>query len=117
MKGRFCIHHINSAGTIRSVLMTLMENVRNVRKKEQIPSREKFIDLQEVQIMYSERVHGPEQGGTLNEVTVTAQKPSLLEKGYYRGQAAAQDAWNSPMARASYPDKISLSFSSSVTAF
>ena len=57
------------------------------------------------------------QGGMLNEVTVTAQKPSLLEKGYYRGQAAAQDAWNSPMARAYFPDKISLSFSSSVTAF
>src|SRR5690606_11530263 len=57
------------------------------------------------------------QGGTLNEVTVTAQKPSLLEKGFYRGQAAAQDVWNSPLTRAYVPDKISLSFSSSVTAF
>jgi hypothetical protein len=44
----------------------------------------------------------------LNEVTVTAQKPSLLEKGYYRGQAAAQDAWNSPMARAYVPDFVSI---------
>ncbi len=48
------------------------------------------------------------QGGMLNEVTVTAQKPSLLEKGYYRGQAAAQDAWNSPLARAYVPDFVSV---------
>jgi len=48
------------------------------------------------------------QGGRLNEVTVTAQKPSLLEKGYYRGQAAAQDAWNSPMARVYFPDFVSV---------
>lgn len=57
------------------------------------------------------------QGGTLNEITVTAEKPSIIELGYYRGQAAAQDAWNSPTARAYVPDKISISFSSSVTAF
>jgi RHS repeat-associated protein len=36
------------------------------------------------------------QGGMLNGVTVTAQKPSLLEKSYYRGQAAAQDALEQP---------------------
>ncbi len=57
------------------------------------------------------------QGGTLNEIIVSAEKPSILEMGYYRGTAAAQDAWNSPIARSHIPDKISLSFSSSVTAF
>jgi hypothetical protein len=44
----------------------------------------------------------------LNEVTVTSQKPSLLEKAYYRGQAAAQDAWNSPIARAYVSDFVSI---------
>lgn len=48
------------------------------------------------------------QGGTLNEITVSAERPSTLEMGYYRGTAAAPDAWNSPLARMHVPDFVSV---------
>ena len=48
------------------------------------------------------------QGGMLSEVTVEAEKPSLFVMGYYRGKAAANDAWNSPLARTYVPDFISI---------